>query len=269
MIFSIKGENNTGKTALGLSFPLGLHYYDCDPGGFKRGLSAIKDGKGLVESGKIAYHSYPMPVSTLKANLGIKGAGMNKMSGMKELWYAFVEDFCSALEDPQVFSLVVDTFSQLYPIASDALLQEKQEAQEDAHGKLPAGKYYREQLIQIEYRTVNQRMHAIFDYIPEEKNLIIIHHMDDVWGEKIDSKGKVVDAVIGRDAKGWKKCGVAASDLADVVIRMEQKQTKPKAGETAKTYFTGTFTKAPPVLMGVSLDMPTAKDVTGRLKLVS
>ncbi len=269
MIFSILGENNSGKSGLGLGFPPILHYFDFDPGGFKRGLGALKDGKARVESGQIVYHAYPMPVSTIKANLGVKleGGGNDRLHGMKELWYGFVDDFCTALDDVNVFSLMVDTFSQLYPVAADAFLQEKQESQE-VNGKLPSGKNYREQLIQIEYRDINQRMHAIFDAIPEHKNLIIVHHMDDVWGKEIDSKGKVVDAVVGRDAKGWKKCGRAGADLADIVMQMEQKQRK-KAGEPVETYFEGTFTKAPPILMGQTVEMPTYQDIITRLQMVS
>lgn len=265
MKFSIKGENNTGKTALALSFPKQLEYFDCDPGGFARALVTVPK----TERDGIVYHAYPMPVTTIRANLGIdlSKSGMDRLRGVKELWYQFVDAFCDAIDDPNVSTLVIDTFSQLYSICIDAFLQEKQEAQESG-GKLPTGQKYRENLIQIEYRNVNQRMHTLFDAVPDHKNLVVIHHMDDVWGEKLDAKGKVVDAVVGRDAKGWKKCGPAAADLADIVMQMEQQHIK-KAGEPLKVVFVGTFKKSPPILMEQSLEFPTYTDIVSRMKLVS
>lgn len=265
MKFSIKGENNTGKTALALSFPKRLVYFDCDPGGFARALTTVpKKEHELIE-----YNAMPLPVTTIRANLGLdlSKTGEDRLRGMKELWYMFVDRFCDAIENPEVQTIVVDTFSQLYSICCDGFLQEKQEAQE-VNGKLKQGEKYRQSLLQIEYRPINQRMHTLFDAVPEHKNLVVVHHMDDVWGDKLDAKGKVVDGVIGRDAKGWKKCGYGAADLADIVMELAQRRDK-KAGDPLKIVFVGTFKKSPPALMEQSLEFPTYKAIIDRIRMVS
>ena len=90
--------------------------------------------------------------------------------------------------------------------------------------------------------------------------------MADVWAKGLDAKGKIVDTVVGRDAKGWKNCGVAAADLSDLVLLMEQR-TQKKAGGTMETKFEATFIKAPPLLMGQKITMPTYDDISARMEL--
>jgi len=263
MILSIKGENNTGKSALGLSGPKKLAFFDCDPGGYKRALVTLSE----EEQKKVIHYTYPLPKEVLKMQLGVAGQG-DRVRGMKELWYKFVDDYFNAVEDDDVQTLQIDTFSQLHPNVIEAVLQEKQESKE-VGGKLPANKEYPESLGTYDHKWVNQRLRALiaaaFD---NDKHLILVHHMDDVWGKVQNAAGAAVDGVIGRDAKGWKKVGVGAIDLSGIAVHMTQ-SNKKVAGAGSTMTFKTTFIKAPPALMGQVLENATFDDIYKRVQMVS
>lgn len=262
MILSIKGENNTGKTALGLSAPKPLVYFDQDPGGFKRALVMVpeKDRAGIT------HHAYPTPKEMLKMQLGVNLS--DRVRGMKELWYKFVDDFFNAVEDPNTATLQIDTFSQLHVNTMESVLQEKQEGKE-VNGKLPPNKEYPEALGSYDHKWVNQRLRTIIEAAYNaDKHLIIVHHMADVWGKGVNEKGQSVDMVVGRDAKGWSKYGVAAVDLAGIAVEMKQKVQKVAGGGNVVT-FTTTFTKAPPALMHQTLENAVFDDIYKRVQMVS
>ncbi len=261
MIISLKGESNTAKSSFPLTGPHQILYLETDPGGFNRAFLECKDD---IINGNIVFKSYPLPKEVLRAALVKQDKGF-RIRGMKELWGAFVEDFCTGLESPDIKLITVDTYSQMHQILMAAYLQEKQEAQE-VNGKLPVGKTYRENLTQIEYGQINSRMHTMLDQANVyDKNMVIIHHMTDVWGP-VMKDGKIDQGVVGRDAKGWKNCGYAASDLADIVL--ETKRTTVTSNKGPITSFSVVYTKAPPALMGVTVENPTWDKIVKQVKFV-
>ena len=268
MIIAIKGENFTGKSGFGFGCPPGISWHETDIGGYERSIPKFELLNPNIR-GDIEYNAYPTPQQFQLRDLGLDTSP--RLYGIKELWYEFVRNFITAIDNSYVNTIVVDTFSQLYPICCDAYLQEKQEAQE-VNGVLPRDKFYREQLIQIEYRTVNQRMHAIFDVVATTKKVLIItHHMSDVWGQ-VQKDGKITDGVIGRNAKGWHNCGMAASDLVDYVILMQQGDGKTKYGEGRRNpnKFYSTIEKAGIArsLMGTVIEDLTYDDLMTRAEMM-
>jgi len=263
MILSIKGENNTGKTALGLSAPKPLVFFDCDPGGYKRALVTVpEEDKKLI-----THHLYPAPKEMLKMQLGV-ALPNDRVRGMKELWYRLVDDYFNAIEDDDVRTLQIDTFSQLHPNTIEAVLQEKQEGKE-VGGKLPPNKEYPESLGTYDHKWVNQRLRALIEAaFNADKHLILVHHMEAVWGKILNEKGALIDGVIGRDAKGWKKVGMAAIDLAGIAVEMKQKNKKIAGGGTIVTFET-TFIKSPPALMNQTLENAVFEDINTRVEMLS
>jgi len=267
MIISLKGENFTGKSGFGLSCPKKIGWHETDMNGFERALPHFELADPKIRS-KIKHYTYPVPDSYMQGDLGVSVSP--RLYGLKELWQEFVHNLLDDIDSVDILSIVIDTFSQMYPICADSLLQEKQEAQE-VDGKLPKGERYREQLIQIEYRAVNQRMHAIFDVVAKaNKNLIIIHHMTDIWGQ-VMKDGQVKDGVVGRDAKGWHNCGLASSDLSDIVIEMAQGDPRKSYGNGKQdaTKFYSTLVKSGEArsLRGMVIEDLTYDDLITRLNM--
>ena len=258
MIVSLKGEANSGKSAFALSFPGKVLVHEFDYGGFERAVTVHRDRQ---DAGDYVLKSYTPPLDNVRKNLGIKDETTQRLHGIRALWEQFIDDFCDGLEDSTVNSLSLDTFSKLYYLNAEALVELMQDEQELKGMK--AGDKYRQQLLQIEYGKVNTRMNALFEAAANKgKNIILVHHMADTYGQVLNN-GKVETAVTGRDAKGWKHCGFAAADLSDIVLQFTQETVD------GKLVFRATFTKAPPALMGTYMDMPTYDDMVNRLKLVN
>ncbi len=255
MIISLAGENYTGKTAFACSFPKKALHIETDLGGFAR---VVPQFKAVVDAGDIISIAYPAPKETLRENLGIEIS--EKVIGMRELWIDMCTKMCTAFDDPEFGSVIFDTFSNIHPYCMDAQVQLNQERQE-RKGEIKNGKGYRGALHLTEFRFVNTKMHSIVDEaIRCNTNLILIHHMADQYG-MVQKGDKVEEAVIGRGAKGWKSCGLGASDLMDFVILMQRGDKKRVFGNGKQdtNRFYGTIEKAGHVrgLKGLVLEDPT------------
>ena len=272
MIISIKGENYTGKTTFGCTCPKKIGYHEFDIGSFKRVSPRFKKE---LEAGEITVVQYPLPKEVTRASLGT--AVTAKVIGMQELWEEFCKNFCADLDNPDVKTIVVDTFSQTYQICMDSVLQTIQARQDRKNGNKPVD-HYREQLQKQEYRDVNTRMHALLDEAikscdkKDTDTIVFVHHMADQYG-LIQKGGEIEEGVIGRDAKGWKSNGLAASDLVDWVLLFQRGDAKQKylgkAQDVNKFYAHAHKTGETRSLGGLVLEDPTHTKLTAQIMIAS
>jgi len=271
MLISIHGENYTGKTTFACSAPYNLAYHEFDIGSFSRVAPRFKT---QLDAKQIIVTQYPMPESITRASLGLPTA---KITGMRELWEKFCIGFCKDLDNTDMRSIAVDTFSQSYQVSMDTVLQTIQERQERT-GKIKDNLGYREQLQRMEYREVNTRMHAVLDEAIKScacgntDVIIFVHHMADQYG-LVQKGGETEEGVIGRDAKGWKSNGIGAADLVDYTMLFEKGNPKKKHGEGKQdpNKFYATVQKAGEVrsIGGLVIEDPTYIKLQAQVMMAS
>jgi hypothetical protein len=209
-IVSLVGEEKTGKTSLAMTAPKPIFHMDFDVGGFNRASWRFQEE---LRSGQIISTSYhapqqadPVSVTALKSAIkmrqnsaGIRPSRTGALVGLTELWYdRFLTDYIKALEDPQIRTIVLDSFTMVWSLCHGSLLQEKQQRQKQ-------GDQLREQLLQIEYGQANERMRSIvFAARETNKNLIVVHHTDDKYGQQLNDRGQVESIIVGKTHGGWK-----------------------------------------------------------------
>ena len=149
----IVGENKTGKTTLAMTSPGKIGWMEFDVGGVDRAAWRFPDIRE-----KIVLKQYVTPLEEVKLRLGLVSnrKHIESVTGMAELWQQIVDDYFEFLEDPEIQTIVVDPYPQLWKINTASLLQEKQE---DQIKKSEQAGYVdinlRERLKQIEYGPVS------------------------------------------------------------------------------------------------------------------
>jgi len=160
----------------------------------------------------------PLQIADFDPVKGVVRAS-KRVVGMKELWYRFLSHYYHLLDVPDSIctSVCIDTATVMWETCHNALLQEKQEAQLDANGNIkPQYKELRESLIQIEYSEANRRMRGlVYQAKAKGKNLILVHHADDEYGNVLGKDGTITKGLTGRrKRKGWGQLG----DSADMIV---------------------------------------------------
>ena len=260
VILAIWGQEKTGKTTLALSAPKPIRYFEFDIGGYDR----AKDGQGVkklgIDMSKVIHSLHLMPLQAQIKLLTptVKGAMESKLViGMKELWYSYLTQYITALDQPDIQTIVLDTFTVVWEICGMAYLQEKQEGQFDSSGKLPPSERIREQLKQIEYKEPNTRMRAIL-YLAKskKKNLILVHHARDGYISQINADGRREDVRSGKqELAGWGYIG----DIADVIVRTDWK-SEPNT--------TITLCGLAPKATGIEIENATYDDIFKRVNFI-
>jgi len=236
-IVVICGDEGTGKTTMGLTFPKPLHHFDVDVGGYRRAAWRLTTD-GVVSN------SYPKPIQIQKL-LGQTGSPSSRVSipkkveGMKELWQKLIQDFVDACMDKEVRTLVIDSATLLWNICHQSHLQELQERQLVYHKKnkpnIPFDENeYRERLQPIEYGPANDKMRTILHTARSfQKNLILTHYPTDEYGAMPDGKGNIVEGKTGNKIlDGFKE----TVKLSDLVVWLSFKETiKDKVKEKHPT----------------------------------
>ena len=231
MIIGVWGDDKTCKTTLALSAPKPLLSMEFDLGGFDRAKGRFLQD---VSSGLITNKSYVMPVQFGSIDEINKSLRPSKIVvGMKELFYKFLMDYLTALKDPKISTIVIDTGTILWNITSQSYLQEKQEAQLDPAGNLrPGERSLRSSLSELEYREPNDRMRGIvYNAKNYNKHLIIVHHSADEYANQMNGKGEMVKMATGKkERSGWKRLG----DAADLIVHTYTKQVVQADQRTVK-----------------------------------
>lgn len=211
MIVLIGGEEKTGKTTFALSFPKPLAYFEFDIGGYERAISRVpKEERALITR-----YQYPTPLQALVVPNSKELLHAKLVVGMKELWYKFLTDYNAACSNPEIRTLVLDTWYQVWEVNRLSVLQEKQEAQLDENGALKKGEKLRQALLQIEYAEPNARMRNIMFYARGlGKDLVLVTYDRDEYKPQLDPDGRIVEVRTGKKLYGgWtetqKHCDIA------------------------------------------------------------
>jgi len=226
MIFSLFGEDKSGKSTLALSFPKPLVYMELDIGGFRRACRnlphlTVKDwyDQGLV---KVEPYVIPFQIGQLDAiNSTIRAS--KSIVGMKELFYKLAGSFIQHTTDDTA-TIVLDG-TLLYELTCQGYLQEKQEAQLGPSGVLPpGGKELRSSLTPLEYREPYTRMRGfIHNAKANEKNVVLMHHATDEYAAMPQKDGSIAEGRTGKRVRhGWSQLG----DCTDVMVSCYWKPPK-------------------------------------------
>jgi len=217
MIVGIWGEDKSCKTTLALTAPKPMVFMELDIGGFDRAIYRFQDE---FNRGLIRYEAYPLPMTFGRfdpSTLTVRPSRI--VVGMKELFYQWASKYINHLRNPEIASIVIDTFTLHYGVTCDCYLQEKQELQLPlkADGKGSDGKELRSQLLQIEYREPNTRIRGIiYNAKAAKKNLILVHHARDEYKPQPQRDGSIASSPTGkRERAGFSTLG----DSADVIVK--------------------------------------------------
>ncbi|GAH12166.1 unnamed protein product, partial [marine sediment metagenome] len=115
-------------------------------------------------------------------------------------FYKWAAKYITHLRDPEIASIVIDTFTLHYSITCDAYLQEKQELQLPLRpdGRGSDGKELRSQLLQIEYREPNNRIRGVLYQAKScKKNLVLVHHARDEYKPMPQKDGSIASSATG------------------------------------------------------------------------
>lgn len=222
-LVALVGEEGTGKTSMGLSFPKPLSHLDVDVGGYRRAAWRI-DATGIET------HSFPKPltdadiakmkgITTTEISTRKVTSIPKKIEGMKELWQNMIDQFVADCLKEDIKSIVIDSATMQYKIGCDAYLQELQEKQLIKHKKSSPNtpfdeNDFREKLQPIEYGIVYDRLQRIYHTSRAyRKNLILVHYPTDEYGPMPDGKGGFADAKTGRTIMDGYKDTAKFSDL--------------------------------------------------------
>tara|TARA_Y100000310_G_scaffold193641_1_gene193605 strand:+ start:11878 stop:12504 length:627 start_codon:yes stop_codon:yes gene_type:complete len=142
--------------------------------------------------------------------------------GVLELWEGEVmPDIIMAMEAPHIKSIVYDTGTVMWRLATDAHLQRAQTGSSAT----------RTSLIQIEYAQPNQESRAVIS-APRHygKNLCITHHIGGKYENRISAKSSTgYESVrIGDTWDGWNHLGA----IADVIVKTYIQETVVVGGVT-------------------------------------
>lgn len=201
----ICGETGTCKTTLGLTFPKKLAYFELDLGGFDR---AKKRFKQEIKDGQIVHSTYALPQQVIEDQLGLTQS--SRLIGVKEFWYKLLTDYSLMVRDPEVSTIMIDSFTFLWEVCHMGLLQERQEKKPD-----------KETLGEIEYADANLRIRTmIYQARMQRKNLILTTPMTDVRVDKL-IRGEIKSVVIGTKYAGWRHAGKEVDFIIETSIREE------------------------------------------------
>lgn len=224
MIFGLWGDDKTCKTTLALTFPKPLAYMEFDIGGFDRASYRFKKD---IANGSILtkYTDHTQKERQLRYIVPYQAGAMDLtkltirptkiVTGVKELWYKFLLDYVTLLNNEEISSIAIDTATLLWEVICTGYLQEKQEAQHDPQNRLLPGEKLRVSLLPIEYREPNIRMRGlIYQAKAHGKHLVLTHHSRDEYGPMPTKDGIVEGRTGKRERSGWSPLG----DGADVIV---------------------------------------------------
>lgn len=207
-VYLAYGDGGTGKTSFALSGLRPVDYYETDPGSFDR----AKDGLSNIDG--IRVKKYYAPLTNIlgqgKINVSERGgmapSTVHRLSGWKELFWKFVEDYLEDLNGDGY--PVFDTETRLWLIIRQGFLQEAQ----DAVGP------DKDRLDQLQYTEANARHGQIVEAAQAKgKDLVMLAHEKELY------KGKEATGQMVPD--GYKEI----PNMADCTLRFQLKNKKPVA----------------------------------------
>lgn len=267
-VVAIIGEEGSGKTSMGLTFPKPIEHMDFDVGGFRRAQWRLSE----EELSQVQSHPYPRPIQMDKLLGGQTADPTNirlprRVTGMKELWQNIIYDYVKFCQNPDPVSIIFDTATLLWNTNHNMELQTLQDKQlakwpQDNPGKTWDDNYFREKLQPVEYGPCNDRMTSVIQTSRVfKKNLVLIHYPTDVYGPIPDGRGGYYEGKTGEyTLDGFKH----TPKLVDMVVwtklnRNDKGQMEPRAKIT-KCAIPGVGTLA------VGLEVPATFEAIANLR---
>jgi len=195
VIISLEGVRKTTKSTFGLSAPPKIVFFN-----FDLGVDRVEPRYRPPE-GTVTVIDYGTLAITNKKK---------QTAFVQKEWNRLLKEYNDALEDPEVQTVVFDTFTAVWELRRLAYLAE---LNDEAEKK---GESQRRNLMPQEYFIPNTDMKMILTQAKiHNKHLILIHHLKEVYKE-----GKPTGEM---EADGFKYTG----DLADVILQSNKKDGKP------------------------------------------
>ena len=185
-VIGIKGDNKAGKTTFALTFPKPMVYFETDIGGYRRAAHRF-------DTSKISTKRFLAPIEDIQRKLsGEKGF----KKGWRELWENFWQNYMEALVNPEVQTIVIDSFPQLYSISNECAHQEK----EEKSGKIV------ERMMPLDYTPSYWRMqNLIYTARVNGKGLVLTHFLSDEYQDVIVKEGIASRKTGKKITAGWSK----------------------------------------------------------------
>lgn len=219
-LICLYGEIKTGKTDFALTAPKPLVHLDIDLG-YDRVAHRYPDVLRLQSGMPIrdqVENAPSHPIITKRYLLPTKLPG-KIMSGMQRSWDELNDDIMATYYSPHIATLVIDTATVLWMIATGAQLER---AQERDPTRISLG--------QIEYGRPNIEMRSALSYArPYGKNLILVHHITDIIEKRATVRG-VEEVKTGERWAGFGHTG----GVVDIVARTSKPAPKNGGAATAK-----------------------------------
>jgi len=195
VIISLEGVRKTTKSTFGLSAPPKIVFFN-----FDLGVDRVEPRYRPPE-GTVTVIDYGTLAITNKKK---------QTAFVQKEWNRLLKEYNDALEDPEVQTVVFDTFTAVWELRRLAYLAELNDEAEKR------GESQRRNLMPQEYFIPNTDMKMILTQAKiHNKHLILIHHLKEVYKE-----GKPTGEM---EADGFKYTG----DLADVILQSSKKDGKP------------------------------------------
>ena len=217
MIVSIEGEEKSGKSTFAYTSPLPIVAFAFDLGSDRAiyGTQFDKYFKGLevvtvphlekvsIGTPDILIYELPRPIQL----------DQERLVGFMDLWAYFIRLCSTAILDPKISTVVIDTMTLCRRIKADAYLQELQEL----NPQRP-----RKQLLQIEYGHANDSIRNIYDLAAyTRKNMVVVHHLTDEYKPQLNKDGQIESMSTGvRQLEGL----TGTYRHIDIAIRNEKKK---------------------------------------------
>ena len=205
------GEIKTTKTTFGLTAPKPLLHLDFDQG-VDRAIWRFQEySTEYVNSGTPlrSINLGEKDITTKEYVLPLDLPG-NPNTGFVKMWEEEVfNDVVAACQNPLIKSIVIDTGTSMWGLASRAQLERARKTNPE-----------RQSLIPLEYRKPNDDMRSLFGAIKTtKKTLIVTHHLEGVyrpvWVKSSRGEPEYKESRVGDTWAGWSHIG----GMVDMVAR--------------------------------------------------
>lgn len=216
MLLCYYGDIKTGKTDFALTAPKPLVHFDLDLG-FDRVAHRYPTAKRLGPNDKLV-NNVNYGGITVKRYSPPMVLPNQRVQGMEAMWAELIADISYAYSDPKIASVTIDTATVMWAWATFAQLERAQNRDQN-----------RIALQQIEYSRPNQEMRRILEASRLlGKNLILVHHLTDIYEKKATVRG-IEEVKTGERWAGFAHTG----GIADVVARSYKEPKKGIQGLSA------------------------------------
>ena len=218
------GDVKTAKTSLAMTFPKPIFHADLDQG-FHRvhnrlgGYNVLEwsstEPAGKMLADKLSGSTYRYDIYSKSYQQPLLWPG-TAIVGIEELWNEVVQDIITAYQIPDFQTVILDTGSVAWQLATDSQLERVQRNNKS-----------RERLNKYEYTRPNAEMRALYGGASTYgKNFAIVHHMTGKY-EQQNIGGQLQEIEVGKTWKGFKEMGAMVDVVGQTFIQNDDNPDLP------------------------------------------